>query len=127
MPELKWKRKEWDAQAVLPYQPVLPMERNVALAQMDRLVKAAAALLRNVGQPACEAAREGSVVQPESAAQFWRLATPLFDQNGDLALEAQVHLWIERNSSNSNVPAAPRISKANKSMLEARLRRALVE
>jgi hypothetical protein len=109
------------------------MERNVecygtrvALARMYRLVKPAA-LLRNVGQPACEAPREGSVVQTESAGQFWRLAPPLFDQNGDLALEAQVHLWIERNSSNSNVPAAPRISKSNESMLEARLRRALVE
>ena len=94
------------------HQLALPTDPNVGsngagfLAQMYRLVKGTAALIRNAGGPAYKIHREGSVVQADHRAKSWGLVTPLSDQReGDLALDAQVKLWIERNSSNSNGPA----------------------
>jgi len=85
------------------HQLALPTDPNVGsngagfLAQMYRLVKGTAALIRNAGRPAYKIHREGSVVQTDHRAKSCRLATPLSDQKeGDLALDAQVQLWIER-------------------------------
>jgi hypothetical protein len=76
------------------------------LAQMGRLVNATAALVRNANPrpreifPACPV-----VVQAQSASKPWLLATRLSTQTeGDLALDAQVHLWIERNRRSLLLP-----------------------
>jgi len=83
----------------------LRIERNAArivLAQVYRFVKTTAGLFRNAGQPISEILPKGSVVRAESASKYWRVATPLSVQRaGDRALDAQVHLWIQRNSVDS--------------------------
>ena len=85
------------------------------LAQMCRLVNATAALVRNASPPACETLPECPVVaQAQSASKSWGLATRLSTQRErDLALDVQVHLWIERNHRplllpNSAEPGSPK-------------------
>ena|SRR5256885_3646199 len=104
------EESEWAPPNNVAHQRAWPMDPSVVcikykgartmMVRMYRAVTATAALVRNAGQRTCEILSEGSVPEAENGPKSWRLATPLsIQKNGNLALDAQVHLWIERNST----------------------------
>jgi hypothetical protein len=78
---------------------------RVVLARIHRFAKATAALWRNTDKSAGEIFPDGSAAQVARVAKSWRLARPPYPQGDqNLALDAQVRLWIERTHRGSSVP-----------------------